>query len=236
MTRFRRSGHYRTSKYGVVHRVSGSSIERDEWERGASQFSQSRVITSLSELRARTGITSAFVNPNARCPVCGELVYYYQNKFGSRVFFDELGPPWPKHPCTDNTPLRSKARSAHPVVRPVSERAEIRQLRDRDYVDIHAEFRGKFKKVPPRLFVVAKRIRVKGGLLLVLERLGSQDGQLKFCAIERRLEYLTEGSVVSRKGTELSFFDVGRMKPRNVDMKRIGSAKAFIAEWLSATR
>jgi hypothetical protein len=44
----------------------------------------------------------SFVNPNARCPVCGASVFYYCNENGSSVFFDELGPPWPKHPCTDN--------------------------------------------------------------------------------------------------------------------------------------
>ncbi len=43
-----------------------------------------------------------FVNPNARCPVCGASVFFYQSEHGSRVFFDELGPPWPKHPCTDS--------------------------------------------------------------------------------------------------------------------------------------
>ncbi|MCZ7422956.1 hypothetical protein O7605_25975 [Verrucosispora sp. WMMA2121] len=30
------------------------------------------------------------------------MVYFYANQHGSRVFFDQLGPPWPKHPCTDN--------------------------------------------------------------------------------------------------------------------------------------
>ncbi len=40
--------------------------------------------------------------PNAECPVCGQLVYFVQLENGGRVFFDELGPPWPKHPCTDN--------------------------------------------------------------------------------------------------------------------------------------
>jgi hypothetical protein len=44
----------------------------------------------------------SYVNPNARCPVCGAAVYFYQSPDGGRVFFDELGPPWPKHPCTDN--------------------------------------------------------------------------------------------------------------------------------------
>jgi hypothetical protein len=43
-----------------------------------------------------------FVNPNAKCPVCGEQVIYYKNNFGSRVFFDSYGPDWKKHPCTDN--------------------------------------------------------------------------------------------------------------------------------------
>ena len=41
-------------------------------------------------------------NPNAICPVCGEAVFFIQPRHGGRVFFDELGPPWPKHPCTDN--------------------------------------------------------------------------------------------------------------------------------------
>lgn len=43
----------------------------------------------------------SFVNPNARCPVCQTPVFYYQSPFGGRVFFDALGIPWPKHPCTD---------------------------------------------------------------------------------------------------------------------------------------
>lgn len=42
-----------------------------------------------------------FTNPNAKCPVCGASVYFYASPNGGRVFFDELGPPWPKHPCTD---------------------------------------------------------------------------------------------------------------------------------------
>lgn len=43
----------------------------------------------------------SFTIPNAACPVCGASVFFYQSPNGGRVFFDELGPPWPKHPCTD---------------------------------------------------------------------------------------------------------------------------------------
>lgn len=55
------------------------------------------------------GSAKSVTVPNAKCPVCGELVFYYCNEYGSSVFFDELGPPWPKHPCT------SRAASAQPV-------------------------------------------------------------------------------------------------------------------------
>ena len=47
----------------------------------------------------------SYVNPNASCPVCSAQIYFYQSPYGGRVFFDELGPPWPKHPCTDNSSI-----------------------------------------------------------------------------------------------------------------------------------
>lgn len=51
---------------------------------------------------------NSFVNPNASCPVCGESVFFYQSPFGGRVFFDELGPPWPKHGCTNSQSTPNK--------------------------------------------------------------------------------------------------------------------------------
>lgn len=44
----------------------------------------------------------AYFRPNARCPLCGKEVFFYRSPSGGRVLFDELGPPWPKHPCTDH--------------------------------------------------------------------------------------------------------------------------------------
>jgi hypothetical protein len=35
--------------------------------------------------------------------VCGAAVFFYRSPHGGRVFFDELGIPWPKHPCTDTS-------------------------------------------------------------------------------------------------------------------------------------
>ncbi|WP_141133898.1 hypothetical protein [Sphingopyxis indica] len=49
----------------------------------------------------------SYTDPNAHCPVCGALVFFYQSPHGGRVFFDNLGWPWPKHPCTDNPKSQS---------------------------------------------------------------------------------------------------------------------------------
>lgn len=44
---------------------------------------------------------SNHTNPNAKCPICKEKVFFFRSADGGSVYFDELGPPWPKHPCTD---------------------------------------------------------------------------------------------------------------------------------------
>lgn len=58
----------------------------------------------------------SFINPNAYCPVCNAIVFFYQSPFGGRVFFDNLGPPWPKHPCTDSGSTAQNRRSNHNFV------------------------------------------------------------------------------------------------------------------------
>lgn len=83
-------------------------IHADGWCPGASGNSE----RSIGAFRS----IESYVNPNAHCPVCGEVVFYYQSPSGGRVFFDALGWPWPKHPCTDNAdaqtgPVRALKRS-----------------------------------------------------------------------------------------------------------------------------
>ena len=36
-----------------------------------------------------------------RCRYCGDPVYYFSCDHGCRVFFNELGAPWPEHRCLD---------------------------------------------------------------------------------------------------------------------------------------
>ena len=35
------------------------------------------------------------------CKYCGERIFYFTCDHGSRVLFDELGPPWPRHECIE---------------------------------------------------------------------------------------------------------------------------------------
>jgi hypothetical protein len=100
MTIFRRSGHLRTSVLGNQHWVEDHYVARDTWE---SASPPQRDELALRAVRAHIGETARIVNPNAACPVCGQPVFFYQNEHGSRVFFDELGPPWPKHPCMSSS-------------------------------------------------------------------------------------------------------------------------------------
>lgn len=67
----------------------------------------------------RPGVTEeSYTRPNARCPVCGDCVFFYQSPNGGRVFFDELGGDWPKHPCTDNYSPSASFRSTVPTISP----------------------------------------------------------------------------------------------------------------------
>src|ERR1035438_6996260 len=92
---------------------SGSCSGRGSSGYGGGRGYSSFRSTSYGEVFEFPFITyPSYVNPNARCPVCGASVYFYQSPNGGRVFFDDLGPPWPKHPCTDNPIVRHHFSSA----------------------------------------------------------------------------------------------------------------------------
>lgn len=72
---------------------------------GDGHLGQRTIFTSLVQpsisFKTYRELLLGFTNPNAKCPECGDPVFFYSSPHGGRIFFDELGPPWPKHPCTD---------------------------------------------------------------------------------------------------------------------------------------
>ena len=81
----------------------------------------------LKRCNARTP-QACFVNPNASCPVCGLAVFFYANQSGSKVYFDDLGPPWPKHPCTDNPRYRPSTATPAYGAMTVRKKGELSEL------------------------------------------------------------------------------------------------------------
>jgi hypothetical protein len=100
---YRRRGHYRRGRNGAKHWVSAHDVRRGARRSTFSLPSfRRRTRSPVAQKASRPASGRALIAPNARCPVCGAVTYFYANEYGSRVYFDSLGPPWPKHPCTDN--------------------------------------------------------------------------------------------------------------------------------------
>ena len=67
-----------------------------------------------------------------RCGYCRQQIFYYENERGSKVFFDSLGPPWPKHRCAQYTDSqKSSHRKSDGGWLKIENGSEIRPSRNR---------------------------------------------------------------------------------------------------------
>lgn len=73
---------------------------------GISNTGVVKILRMGDNLVAKYRSIESYTTPNAKCPVCGASVYFYCSPNNGRVFFDELGPPWPKHSCTSKPRMR----------------------------------------------------------------------------------------------------------------------------------
>lgn len=190
------------------------------------------------ELRKTHSVASRFVTPNASCPVCGAGVWYYQNEHGSRVFFDDLGPPWPKHPCTDSQSNCTPVLTREPGLGiEVKSHVTIREI---DWFQRKCEssptkvFAKKHGKKPWPLAHIAKREKSGKKVFLVLEVLQPERTTKAYIACASLPKCCTVGFVVAigRKG--ISFFDTATMAPKIVAYKRYRSANGFIEAIIDA--
>jgi hypothetical protein len=58
-------------------------------------------INDAKPINFKAATSDTYTIPNARCPECDAPVFFYRSPYGGSVYFDELGVPWPKHPCMD---------------------------------------------------------------------------------------------------------------------------------------
>jgi len=237
MTRFHRRGYSRTSKHGVSHYVSETTVHRDNWNRASYSYAPTSrrrdlFLERYPEFTSTRRVAACFVNPNATCPVCGERVFYYQNEDGSRVFFDELGPPWPKHPCTDtrliSAPFAGTQLGLTFGIRSQPAIAEIMTWQKDCGTNFESEFAAKYGTNPWPLAIIVKRM--KGGKQVFVEaKLLRQGRPTKVYLSCRALpRCCTKKFLIAVRKRKISFIDTATLAPVEVAIKRYRGATPFL--------
>lgn len=187
-------------KHSFDQTIAGSV--RDKWIEAAGLYSSR---------------SSCYVQPNATCPVCGQLVFYYQNSNGSRVFFDELGWPWPKHGCTDNS-KKADIRRTSPDIRPLEVIRFAKQKCSEAQIDIDANFFRRFGTRPPELVIVESHI-IRGDKRHVRVRYldPSKKSTRSFFSVAASIR-IAVGSVASLKDNSISWVDEA-FRPLETEVK-----------------
>ncbi len=232
MTTFWREGYYRTNVYGTTSWVDGHWVDRDNWDRfGSSQYPD-YCRACLNESRVGYySSTARYINPNADCPVCGAPVFFYQNENGSRVYFDELGPPWPKHPCTDNKAHSSiRKRSPENIEPRARSNNEISSIEDWIRTQPELDYASLYGHKPWEATSVLKRIKGAAGVFVILQKLHYSLGKKVFFYRKTIPKCVKEGAVVMMHKSAISFVDHSSMEPMELQIRRIRSAAEFIEE------
>lgn len=236
MTRFWRDGFWRTSVYGVQHWVEGHWVERDDWDRSASAGTNLHLYyrQQLTEARAWRSATARYVNPNAKCPVCGLDVFFYQNEFGSRVYFDELGPPWPKHPCTDNQAYRtSSSQEPMQVIAPGERDATDAQVLSRWHEfagsDPEYEFGQRYGSGRWQAWRLVAKARGTKGQCLALAGVEPSAGRPRVVWCGQPTPGLKRGQLVFLHRRQVAYFDLGSMEPVLLEVRRLRGIGAMVS-------
>jgi hypothetical protein len=219
--------------------VGEHDVSRDDWYRSqglseAEHMSYQESLRRLREINADRSATSAYINPNALCPVCGVPVYFYQNRWGSRVFFDELGKPWPKHPCTDlsttegNVVLGGPHESVIPVMRSVLEVQLVEELLETAWRDTQREFGEKYGVSQWDAFKVVKRLKAGKRTLLILDGVSYSASRRIFLTGEKVPQGIKEKHLIYHYRNWVSFFDLHTMRAVDHKFERIKGVSAFV--------
>jgi hypothetical protein len=177
--------------------MSGSERRRLE-----SDMRRRDAVFELKRESART-ISGCFVNPNAKCPVCGVGVFFYANEHGSRVFFDDLGPPWPKHPCTD-IPRDYVPKATLPVRRSRGSTQELIAAANVAGLFTNRVF-GRRVADEWTMLVVLAVDRVDEENTVMAEFLDSREGERTTFACRSEISILGPGDFINVKADQVSF-------------------------------
>ena len=213
--------HYPDCTCGWCVKTGGNYVDYIDRNHLRRKMAEDTATRQLRDHGVREFLSACFVIPNARCPVCGQQVYYYQNEFGSRVFFDDLGPPWPKHPCTDNprgrwTPSKLTSEMPSPRKRGISlELVEAASVLGK-YVDRQFRPDGFTEHWTPIEVISVDRDdkRDKWRIGVKAKYLESPELETFWFTYVSPQDQIGPGSIIHKRGNEISLFDLAKMKSR----------------------
>jgi hypothetical protein len=155
----------------------------------------------------------SYLDPNAICPVCGAAVFFYRSQHNGRVFFDSMGPPWPKHPCTS---LGVQGRHGYPT--PIRRLGEVSRAMPPTWSKLGWQpFLLREASIIPSLSTC---IRIKGTLC--------RQGKELFLNVPR----LADGALLQVRSIELGTYEVSIMA---VDVEGVVSVVVLLA-WDNVTK
>lgn len=215
--------HYSWCVCGWCYKTRSNGYSASEVSSKFDHWSAERFLQNCGASRSWS---ACFVAPNASCPVCSAKVYYYQNEYGSRVFFDELGWPWPKHPCTDNT-IQTKhfqPKSQQIVVRARGATTEILEAAKTCQFDPNGEFRSKFGNSPWDLLIVVRLIKVGFENRIEARSISPLLDDPLYIAFTSSKEAPVVGNFFGFDGQEVSILDPN-FKPKRYKAKAISKSE-----------
>jgi hypothetical protein len=174
--------------------------------------------------------------------VCGADVFFFQNEHGSRVFFDEIGPPWPKHPCTDSNNaskivLRKNKRAISPIARTDQEifllGHHIRSLGKK----FPENYQSEHGISPPRFARLIRRFSVADGrAAIILKNLdASINNKFWFAECNKLSRVIFDFSILAVRKRTFSFFDINAMKVIEFNFVKLRSSNDFAKILASAS-
>lgn len=187
--------------------------DRDHGVHKGITFGEAKLLLKNHGVTSRT---SCFVIPNARCPVCQASVYYYANDLGSRVFFDHLGPPWPKHGCTDNPRIPMPSASP-PKLRELAlaERLLMSAQLLRESVENSHSYSSRGWKV----LQVVQRSLIGQNCTIKTRHVNSKEGGPIPFNYASPVADFEIGDLLYLKGEEVEYLDKKTLQPRELRIK-----------------
>jgi hypothetical protein len=205
---------YKTGSNGYSGRKQRDEIDHLSAER------------TIARAGANRSYSACFVVPNASCPVCGASVFYYQNEHGSRVFFDELGWPWPKHPCTDNSDrTRFQPSSKVPRARAMEGVLEIARAAQQIDFDPAVKFRFAFGGSPWDLLSVIEVSRRGFENFIKAQSISPYLDEPVFVTFVSAKIAPVVGEFFGFNGEEVSLLEADTLQPKRLEARLITEAE-----------